>query len=345
MEGVATSHEPPPTEGVARGGKRAREGVQLFGARLIKPEDQEDGEPAEAAPKGGGAPSESPAAMATEAVLVGKNWLRCSLCSLPLKRPIYLCEAGHLACCSCRVKLPDNACRTCRDADPGAAGAYAHCPGLDAFYADARVPCTYAEYGCRRFVPYFEAADHGGACEHAPCFCPEPGCFLVSAPRALGAHLAVDHSWPHGEVPYGVAFQLAVPVPPAPARHLRLLRGGEDASLFMMAAAALGDGDGAAVSLTHVRANAPVHPRFTCTLYASAPPEAAGLEGGYYFATVPVRSSALADGAGVAPEKGLFFAVPGEMLRACEASGGRELLLSVRIDRSFGPEPPAYDDH
>jgi E3 ubiquitin-protein ligase SIAH1 len=55
---------------------------------------------------------------------------------------------------------------------------------------------------------------------------------------------------------------------------------------------------------------------------------------------VPVRSSALADGAGVAPEKELYFAVPGEML--CEG-GSRELAVSVRIDRSCGPEPPLED--
>jgi E3 ubiquitin-protein ligase SIAH1 len=44
-----------------------------------------------------------------------------------------------------------------------------------------------------------------------------------------------------------------------------------------------------------------------------------------------VRSSALADGAGVATEKELYFAMPNEMLDG----GNRELLLSVRIDPSL----------
>ena len=96
-------------------------------------------------------------------------------------------------------------------------------------------------------------------------------------------------------------------------------------------------GDGAAVSVVLVRATAkpPPLPRFTCTFYANPPPGAAELAGSYFFATVPVTSSALADGAGVAPEKELYFAVPREMLHG----GNRELFLSVRIDRSPGPEP------
>jgi E3 ubiquitin-protein ligase SIAH1 len=101
-------------------------------------------------------------------------------------------------------------------------------------------------------------------------------------------------------------------------------------------------GDGAAVSVVLVRATAkpPPLPRFTCTFYANPPPGAAELAGSYFFATVPVRSSALADGAGVAPEKELYFAVPRETLHG----SNRELFLSVRIDRSPAPEPAALED-
>lgn len=266
------------------------------------------------------------------------------------------CSVGHIACCRCRVKLPDSGCRTCRGrgvgdgASPAPASAYAHCPGLDLFFADLRVPCRYAEYGCESFVPYFRSDDHRDACGHAPCQCPEPGCYLVSSPLALATHLACEHSWPVDEITYGTPRMVAIPVPaaaatstpaalPAPARHVRLLHG-DDASVFAVAAGPLGGG--AAVSVVLVRANSPAHPRFACTFCAKPPPEsAAGLEEGTccFFATVPVRSSALADGDGVAPEKELYFAVPGEML--CE--GSRELLVSVRIDRSCGPEPPSED--
>ena len=106
--------------------------------------------------------------------------------------------------------------------------------------------------------------------------------------------LAVVHSWAVHDVAYGTPLPVAVPVPAA-APGLRLLCG-DDASLFLMATGPLGDG--AAVSEVLVRATAspPALPRYTCTFYANPPPGAADLEGGYFFATVPVRSSALADG-------------------------------------------------
>jgi E3 ubiquitin-protein ligase SIAH1 len=248
------------------------------------------------------------------------------------------------------VKLPGRRCRTCRDRGAPSSSAYAHCPALDLFFTDLRVPCDFQEYGCESFVSYFLSTSHRDTCEHAPCHCPEPGCPLVRSPQTLAAHLACDHSWPVEDVAYGAPIPLAVPVPAppsaaAPARRSstnRLLLRGDDASLFLMAAGPLGDGGGAAVSVVLVRATArptPPLPRFTCTFYANPPPGAAELAGSYYFATVPVRSSALADGAGVAPEKELYFAVPREMLHG----GNRELFLSVRIDRSPGPEPASED--
>ncbi|RCV24436.1 hypothetical protein SETIT_5G084000v2 [Setaria italica] len=316
-------------EGVERRSKRAREeGPLLFGVQLIKQDGKEDElveaeAEVEAAPQGAEAivvSSETPA-KPPAAVQVDKGRLYCSLCSSLLKPPIY-------------------------QTAPPPASSYAHCPGLDHFFADLRVPCRYAEYGCESFVPYFRSDEHRDACGHAPCHCPEPGCYLICSPTALAAHLAGEHSWPVDEIAYGTPRMLAVPVPPppapapAPARHVRLLRG-DDASVFAVAAGPLGGG--AAVSVVLVRADSPAHPRLACTFCAKPPPEsaAAGLEEGSccFFATMPVRSSALADGDGVALEKELYFAVPGEML--CE--GSRELLVSVRIDRSCGPEPASED--
>ncbi|KAJ1282836.1 hypothetical protein BS78_03G082400 [Paspalum vaginatum] len=333
---------PPPAESVRRTGKRprdARDGPLLFGTQLIRHRGKE--EPGEAAPLAGEAivvvPSEPPEKQPPAAVRVEKAKLYCSLCSCALTPPIYQCAVGHLACCSCRVKLPGSRCRTCRDRG-AASSAYAHCPGLDLFFADLRVPCDFGDYGCKAFVSYFLSAHHRDTCEHAPCHCPEPGCPALRPPRALAAHLAGDHSWPICDVRYGTPLPLAVPVPAAaasPPPAVRLLRG-DDKSLFLMAAGPLGDG--AAVSVVLVRAAANP-PRFTCTFYANPPPAAAGLVGAYFFATVPVRSSSLADGAGVAPEKELYFAVPREML----CGDNREVLLSVRIDCSSGPEPALED--
>ncbi|CAO2185430.1 unnamed protein product [Urochloa humidicola] len=343
---------PPPreTESVKRSGKRARDGPLLFGTQLFQHEGKGD-ELIEAAPQGAKAiiPSGSPEKQPPAAVQVDKSKLYCALCGCALTPPIYQCPVGHLACCSCRVKLPGRRCRTCRDRGT-VSSAYAHCPGLDLFFGDLRVPCDFDEYGCRAIVPYFLSANHKGTCEHAPCHCPEPGCSLLRSPLTLAAHLAADHFWPVYDLAYGTPLPLVVPVPAAasaaesasappdpakaPARVLRLLRG-DDASLFLMAAGALGGGAAVSVVLVRATASSPAFPRYTCTFYANPPPGAADLQGGYYFATVPVRSSALADGA----EKGLYFAVPREMLFGVN----RELLLSVRIDRSPGPEPPVED--
>ena len=81
------------------------------------------------------------------------------------------CAVGHLASCSCRVKLPSRHCRTCCDRGT-ASSAYAHCPGLDFFFADLRVPCDFEQYDCRAYVPYFRGANHG--------------CSLLCLPRRRG---------------------------------------------------------------------------------------------------------------------------------------------------------------
>lgn len=244
------------------------------------------------------------------------------------------------------MKLPGRGCRTCRDRG-ATSSAYAHCPGLDLFFTDLRVPCDFQDYGCASFVSYFLSANHRDTCEHAPCHCPEPGCPLLRSPRMLAAHLACDHSWPVEDVAYGAPIPLAVPVPTpgagASARRSssnRLLLRGDDASLFLVAAGPLGDGAAVSVVLVRATAKPPPLPRYTCTFYANPPPGAPELEGSYFFATVPVRSSALADGAGVAPEKELYFAVPKEMLHG----SNRELFLSVRIDRSPSPGPEAASE-
>ena len=108
------------------------------------------------------------------------------------------------------MKLPINACRTCRD--HGAASDYALCPGLDVFYGDLHLPCPYEQFGCRSYIPYYRAASHQSACEHAPCLCSEPGCAFAAPPLALLPHLAAAHSWPVHKIPrYGAIHSLRVP--------------------------------------------------------------------------------------------------------------------------------------
>ncbi|WVZ72044.1 hypothetical protein U9M48_020562 [Paspalum notatum var. saurae] len=221
----------------------------------------------------------------TTVLVVDKARLCCSLCSLVLKRPIYQCEAGHLACGGCRLKLLANACRTCRDR--GVASAFAVCPGLDVFYGDLHLPCPYEQYGCKSYIPFHRAASHQSACEHAPCVCPEPGCAVAAPPPALAAHLDAAHAWPVHKIPrYGVIHSLRVPAS-GPDRLLVVgeeqqpdegeeaeedREGGDDdaerPAVFVLSVRARGAA--AAVSVACVRANARAGPQYKCVLWARA---------------------------------------------------------------------------
>ncbi|OEL26578.1 hypothetical protein BAE44_0012403 [Dichanthelium oligosanthes] len=160
--------------------------------------------------------------------------------------PVYNLDMRRSGCCTCPSHGGDG---DGGDGDgDGAVSAYAHCPGLRPLL---RQP---PQYGCERFIPYFRSDEHRDACGHAPCHCPEPGCYLVCSPRELAAHLTGEHSWPADEIAYGTARMFTLPMP---VRHLRLLYG-DDAFVFMVAAAPLGNGT--AVSMVIVRANSPAHP-------------------------------------------------------------------------------------
>jgi hypothetical protein len=58
--------------------------------------------------------------------------------------------------------------------------------------------------------------------------------------------------------------------------------------------------------------------------------ETEGLDGSCCFATIPVRSSTLANRDGVAQKKLMYFAVPREAMHEGEAF--IQLIVSVRID-------------
>jgi E3 ubiquitin-protein ligase SIAH1 len=183
------------------------------------------------------------------------------------------------------MKLPINACRTCRD--HGTASDYALCPGLDVFYGDLHLPCPYEQFGCRSYIPYYRAASHQSACERAPCLCPETGCAFAAPPPALLAHLAAAHSWPVHKIPrYGAIHSLRVP---ASVPDLLLVVGEEEQqedeeqegeeegkddaeerpAVFVLSVRARGAAT--AVSVACVTANARAGPRYKCVLWAKAP--------------------------------------------------------------------------
>lgn len=291
----------------------------------------------------------SPAAAAprprrlTTVLVVDKARLCCSLCSLALKRPIYQCAVGHLACGSCRTKLQVNACRTC--GDRGAASAYALCPGLDVFYGELHLPCPYEPYGCKSYIPYYKAATHQGACEHAPCLCPEPGCAFAAPPQALLAHLAAAHSWPVHKIPrFGAIHALRVPAA-GPDRLLvvaeeeEVKEGEEDdgdddkdddmegPEVFVLSVRARGEAT--AVSVACVRANARAGPQYKCVLWAKAPATrgAAGRAARRLCMETDVPSCAQPGEAAV--EDGMWLGVAPVMV----LGASREIHLSVLIDK------------
>ncbi|CAO2160862.1 unnamed protein product [Urochloa humidicola] len=278
----------------------------------------------------------------TTVLVVDKARLCCSLCSLPLKRPIYQCTVGHLACGGCRMKLRVNSCRTC--AGRGAASAYALCPGLDVFYGDLHLPCPYEPYGCRSYIPYYRAASHQASCEHAPCLCAEPGCAFAAPPRTLLAHLAAAHAWPVHKIPrFGAIHPLRVPAA-GPDRLLVVAEeevvvgeneekdndgDGDDKdeeaegpAVFVLSVRARGEAT--AVSVACVRANARAGPQYKCVLWAKAPE---GRGGHRLCMETDVPNCAQPGEAAV--EDGMWLGVAPVMV----VGESREIHLGVLIDK------------
>nr|CAB3476490.1 unnamed protein product [Digitaria exilis] len=244
-------------------------------------------------------------------LMIGVSLLHCQACFLPLNPPTFTCQAGLVVCCTCRGKLSH--------AQP--------CPELDAFVRDAKMPCQNEEFGCKSLVVYYLAADHRGACQWAPCFCPVPGCKFVASPARLGEHLNTRHRWPITTVRYGEPCKLPVPTPERGC-HAHVLVGEGDRSVFLVSPSALGAAT--AVSLVCVRANA-AGGQFKSTLWVELPCNKDKL----VLMMTAVRSGDLSGGS---PEAGtnLVLTVPPVPLH--DASGEAPNLF-VCIDKANAAAP------
>lgn len=98
--------------------------------------------------------------------------LHCRICSHPYKPPVFRCKGGHMACGSCLARIPDKQCRKCEHGG----SAFERCPALEEVVSSALIECAHD--GCSSYVTYHEAGEHQSVCPHAPCSCPEPGCFF-----------------------------------------------------------------------------------------------------------------------------------------------------------------------
>ncbi|RCV24439.1 hypothetical protein SETIT_5G084300v2 [Setaria italica] len=296
-------------------------------------------EPGEGEAAHGGGGSRAGAAVAEHAspgverpridISIDAQLLHCAIteCNRPLKPPIFKCEAGHLLCGACRSDRRDEGhCRRC-----GGATAFAHCgPELDLYVGDARVPCPFRAYGCRRSVAYHATAAHQDACPYAPCHCAVPGCPFTASPPRLRDHLAFDHAWPLDRLPgYGKPHPLRVP---AGEPHHLLVVEGDERRLFALCVRPRGAAS-LAVSVSCVRtaAAAEAGPRFTCMLWAQTPAPAAqgapaGGKGRRLMMEADVASCAVPGGTAV--EEGMALYVPPPMLNG----PAKEMNIRVRID-------------
>uniref|UniRef100_A0A453DQ97 SIAH-type domain-containing protein n=2 Tax=Aegilops tauschii TaxID=37682 RepID=A0A453DQ97_AEGTS len=235
--------------------------------------------------------------------------LHCQGCFLPLKPPVFKCDAvGHVVCYYCRAGHRAVCSR-----------ANTHCGQLDKVVGAAKVPCPYKGFGCDRYVVFHEAADHQRVCQCAPCTCPESGCPFVGSRAMLVNHFAADHQRPAVTLRYGRSWSLSFSL----SHAWHLLVGEEDCSVFLVSLRPLGPGT--AVSLMCVRPDgeAETGPRFWCKLSI----ERRGGDKDYdlVLMTSPVISNALSTCA-PALGQGMFLVVPQELL------SGDTLTLSVRID-------------
>ncbi|VAH85865.1 putative E3 ubiquitin-protein ligase SINA-like 9 [Triticum dicoccoides] len=257
--------------------------------------------------------------------------LDCHNCRLPLKPPIFKCDAEHLVCSSCRGA----------HAEACGGRAAVHSALADIFAAAATVPCGYERYGCDAGgVVYHEAADHRRACQHAPCCCPDRagaagigGCGFVGSRQDLLDHISgPDHSRPIIVVRYGQPWNLSLPL----SRRWHILVGEEDKAVAAAAGAdrhrnlflvSLGErGATTAVSLVCVRADgtAPGAPQFACKLAVESDGCRLTLE------SPLVCSSSLSGGL---PGEVKCLPVPKDFL------SGDSVPLSIHIEKL--PAPPA----
>ncbi|XP_037408860.1 uncharacterized protein LOC119270973 [Triticum dicoccoides] len=247
-------------------------------------------------------------------ITMDMSLLNCSVCSRPIKPPVFECNAGHLACYKCLIGLPYKLCQTCEHGS-----GFGHVRSLDALISSLTVKCHHD--GCGSYVPYYELDDHQSVCSHVPCFCTELGCGFVGSPQALLSHLITMHAMPVHKVHYGQVHQLRLSVP----RPRCLLHGQGDDSVFLLVMGVLG-----VVSVVCIRAEASSWPQYAIKLQANGPPPPSSVEGSILLAMKPVTSSTR-PGEVAVEELPSFLMVPPTYLVGSGAS--KEVSLDVCIDK------------
>ncbi|WVZ96352.1 hypothetical protein U9M48_042004 [Paspalum notatum var. saurae] len=122
-------------------------------------------------------PPERAAAEVVDARVEGTDALECGVCLLPLKAPIFQCNAGHIVCSVCRDKLKATGkCHVCVIATAG--------------YSRALGQVYPLAYGCTVWPVYHDMEDHRLKRPHAPCCCPDKACRFVGSTGSLLYHFS-----------------------------------------------------------------------------------------------------------------------------------------------------------
>ncbi|VAH71281.1 unnamed protein product [Triticum turgidum subsp. durum] len=122
----------------------------------------------------------------------------CTVCSKPLRPPIFQCSKGNSICGDCQERLP-----------------LLEGIGVQRSYIMERVVDNIfvsCKHGCSTTIAYYQKEKHERQCPCGPCLCPVSGCGFVASTTVLLDHLATVHTLPTTPMELFQPFQ--VPVQP-----------------------------------------------------------------------------------------------------------------------------------
>ncbi|CAL9239571.1 unnamed protein product [Arabidopsis halleri] len=120
--------------------------------------------------------------------LPNSNVLDCPHCFDPLKKPIFQCNNGHLACFLCCIKLKKR-CSFCKLPIGDV-----RCRAMEKVLKSGLVSCSNAKYGCKQRTTYGnKLLSHEKVCVFAPCSCPIRDCNYIGFYKDLNNHFRGAH--------------------------------------------------------------------------------------------------------------------------------------------------------
>lgn len=156
--------------------------------------------------------------------LTDPDVLDCSICFDPLTIPVFQCENGHIACCSCCTKLSYK-CPSC-----SLPIGYNRCRAIEKVLESVKIVCQNRQYGCKETVTYSKKKDHEKSCTYEPCSCPLTSCNFVSSFKQLYSHFSSQHKDSAVPFHYGLNFTVRLNT----SDKFRVLQECNDGVLFIL---------------------------------------------------------------------------------------------------------------